>query len=114
MCIRDSNVADAATWALVGELNLTGTFNTTDVFAPPGPVTFYRAFELPGALAAFGLTLRHEGTDLLLEWPADCTGCVLEQKNALVPPSEWSPASGAAQLVNCLLYTSDAADERSS
>jgi hypothetical protein len=95
-----SNVADAATWPLIGDLDLAGTFESMDVPAPVGPVAFYRAVELPVVVPGFGLTVRREGIDVLLEWPLDCAGCVLEQANALVPQSDWSPVGVPPQVVN--------------
>ena len=87
LLLAATNLGTAVPWRPVSRVDLTTT--SASVPLPPlsGPTLFYRVCEWP----AGALSLRRVSNQIILEWPATCAGCQLQQSPRVGPEAVWTP-----------------------
>jgi hypothetical protein len=89
-------------WAFVGgwqslmQLTPTNQFQILSGIELSGPSRFYRAVRV--SRTGPRLSIRDVGGAVVIEWPADCPGCVLEESREIGPRASWSSTSAPAQV----------------
>jgi hypothetical protein len=92
---RATNLTAEIPWTPWRQVHLEGAFAVEENAEVIGPNIFYRAVEL--AATGLRLSIWRDGTDTLLEWPVEAGECAVEETASLVPPVQWTPASGTPQ-----------------
>jgi len=80
-----TNLSTAA-WTAVRDLVLPATGNWSGDWTIATPQGFTRAVERSGA----SLSVRLEGGKVVVEWPADCAGCELQEAASLGAGAAWT------------------------
>jgi len=91
----NTNLASADSWSAWQEIDLLGRWARLPNPGNGGSTVFYRAVSQPPG--SNGLTIRLEADRLVIEWPLQYEGCLLEKTSPLNPPVIWTPVNIAPQ-----------------
>jgi hypothetical protein len=92
-----TDLAEPIGWLPLRETAMPAPFVTLSPLPETGATLFYRARQIdpPGA----SLSIRREGASILIEWPLDCNGCVLEETTTIGSPS-WMRSAAQPQAAS--------------
>lgn len=90
---RRASLDDGQPWIAAGTLKVSSLKTDWVPQLIRQEVEFFRAYRV----VTGALSLRHEDGRLILEWPADCAGCRLEETRDLGPGARWTPTATAPQ-----------------
>jgi hypothetical protein len=93
---RDGALGDADLWTFDSFVDAMDLRTDLPLRPMANPAEFFRVSLAPGG----ALTIRLEGGQVVIEWPLDCAGCVLEESGAVGPGSVWTPSTAQPQAVN--------------
>jgi hypothetical protein len=83
-------------WQPLMQVTLTNLFQIFSGIDLSGPSRFYRAVRV--SRTGPRLSIRDMGGAVVIEWPVECAGCVLEESREIGPRASWSSTSAPAQI----------------
>ncbi len=89
-----TNLAATATWTAVRDLVLSDAGNWSGDWTITAPQGFTRAVEVSGT----SLAVRLEAGKVVVEWPAACAGCELQESPSLNAGAAWTRCETQPQL----------------
>ncbi len=92
--VSATNLTAAATWTTVRDLVLPEAGNWTGDWTISAPQGFTRAVEVSGT----SLAVRLESGKVVVEWPAACAGCELQESPSLNAGAAWTRCETQPQL----------------
>ncbi|MBI5386505.1 MAG: hypothetical protein HZA90_17690 [Verrucomicrobia bacterium] len=87
------DLSGSGAWQVIQQIQLTGEHALLGPLPEPGAAAFYRVREVTG----LPLNIQQQAGLVIVDWPAGCAECRLEETSALGPEAVWTPA--AAQPV---------------